>query len=321
MRISVALCTFNGAGFIGEQIASIASQTRVPDEVVICDDVSTDESVRIVSAFSRSCPFPLRIYRNPINLGSCRNFEQAIRLCAGELVVLSDQDDIWYPGKLESIEAAFVEFPDLGVLFSDANLIDERGVSLRRTLWESVGFTKRVRDAVKGGKGFDALLLGNFVTGATLAFRSDWNNLLFPIPPGWVHDHWIALLLSAVSRIDFVDEPLINYRIHPSQERGVRERNLYDLWQRFENLQGGSYCDAALLREELADHLRRFDPERFARQIAKCDAMTIHLKRRAALPPSRLSRIPMIMREILNRNYFLHAFGLKSVLRDIVSRN
>ena len=319
MRISVALCTYNGASFLAEQLSSIASQTRLPDEVVICDDVSTDESIRIISAFSSSCPFPVRIHRNPINIGSCKNFEQAIGLCTGNLIALSDQDDIWYPEKLASIEVAFVDSPDLGVLFTDADLIDEKGASLRRTLWESVGFSKRLRDAVKGGKGFDALLLGNFVTGATLAFRTEWNKLLLPIPAGWVHDHWIALILVAVSRFDFIDKSLISYRSHPLQERGVKKRNIYELWLRFANLQRANYFEAALLRESLADHLRSFDPQRFSRQIAKCEAMAIHLRRRAALPSGRLFRVPTIVREIVNRNYFLHAFGLKSVLCDIVA--
>lgn len=321
MRISVSLCTYNGASFLAEQLASIAAQTRLPDEVVICDDISADESIRVVSAFSSSCSFPVRIHRNSINLGSCKNFEQAIGLCTGDLIALSDQDDIWHPEKLARIEAAFADSPGLGALFSDANLIDETGASLHRTLWESVGFSKRLRNAVRSGNGFDALLLGNFVTGATLAFRADWNRLLLPIPAGWVHDHWIALLLAAVSRIDFVDEPLISYRSHPSQERGVKERNICELWQRFANLHGSDYSKAALLREGLADHLQCFDPQRFARQISKCEAMAIHLKRRAALPPARLFRVPMIVKEILNSNYFVHAFGLKSVLRDIVARH
>lgn len=320
LRISVALCTYNGASYLSDQLTSIASQTRLPDEIVICDDGSSDDSLQIATALGDIYPFSVVVHRNSTNLGSIRNFEKAIGLCSGDVVALSDQDDIWHPEKLARIEAAFVSAIDLGALFSDANLVDEKGVPINRSLWESVGFSRRLRAAVKEGNGFDALLLGNFVTGATLAFRTKWNSLLFPIPSGWVHDYWIALMLSAVSRLDAVDEPLISYRCHPSQERGVKEPSLYEFWRRFAGLQSTSYSEAARLQENLADRLRRFDSRRFAAQIEKCEAMAIHMKRRSALPSSRLSRIPIITREILNRNYFRHSSGVRSILRDVAAR-
>ncbi len=99
-RISVAICTYNGEKYLSEQLASIAAQTRLPDEMVVCDDCSSDATPDLVEEFARSAPFPVRFFRNPINLRSTKNFEHAIALCDGDFIALCDQDDIWLPEKL-----------------------------------------------------------------------------------------------------------------------------------------------------------------------------------------------------------------------------
>jgi glycosyltransferase involved in cell wall biosynthesis len=319
MTISVALCTYNGAKFLQEQLASIASQTRSPDEVVICDDGSTDETLRIAHDFANACPFIVRIYTNTRNIGSSKNFERAIGLCTRDIITLADQDDIWRSDKLACIESAFACAPDLGALFSDALLINAQGVKLGSSLWSAVGFVRSRRTAVQAGRGFDILLLGSFVTGATLAFRAIWRDLLLPIPPGWVHDYWIALLLAAASRLDFIDAPLIEYRCHPDQERGVKSGGLAQLWRHFIDLDDAAYRKAAAMRMEVAERLGRYNSVLLAAPISKCHAMVAHLQRRGNLPSKRLLRIRMICRETANGNYFRHSSGLKSILRDILA--
>ncbi|MBC7931137.1 MAG: glycosyltransferase, partial [Rubrivivax sp.] len=96
-RLSIAMCTYDGGRYLAEQLASIAAQTRAPDELVVCDDRSRDETTSIVRRFAETAPFPVRLYVNEQNLGSTRNFEKAIGLCEGELIALSDQDDVWLP--------------------------------------------------------------------------------------------------------------------------------------------------------------------------------------------------------------------------------
>lgn len=99
-RISVAVCTYNGSRFLPEQLTSIAAQTRLPDEMVVCDDGATDATAEIIEKFARTAPFLVRFIRNSQNLGSTKNFENAIGLCTGDLIALSDQDDIWMREKL-----------------------------------------------------------------------------------------------------------------------------------------------------------------------------------------------------------------------------
>ncbi len=106
-RISIALCTYNGERFLNQQLASMAQQTRLPDELVVCDDRSTDRTLTMVREFAASAPYPVRIFQNEQNLGFAANFERAIRLCQGNLIALSDQDDIWYPIRLQRSEHEF----------------------------------------------------------------------------------------------------------------------------------------------------------------------------------------------------------------------
>ena len=103
-RFSVAMCTYNGARFVAEQLESVAAQTRPPSELVVCDDRSTDGTARLVEQFAARAPFPVRLFVNERNLGSTANFGRAVTLAEGDLVALCDQDDVWRPEKLEPTE-------------------------------------------------------------------------------------------------------------------------------------------------------------------------------------------------------------------------
>ena len=136
--ISIAMCTYNGARQLREQLDSIAAQSRCPDELVVCDDCSTDATRAILSEFSASAPFPVRLHFNEQNLGSTKNFERAIDHCLGDLIALCDQDDVWLPGKLVALEAEFDRAPNVGLIFTDAEVIDEAGKPTGYTLWQKL---------------------------------------------------------------------------------------------------------------------------------------------------------------------------------------
>jgi glycosyltransferase involved in cell wall biosynthesis len=127
LRISVAMCTFNGGRYLEEQLESIGAQTRPPCELVVCDDGSTDDTISILKRFEANAPFPVRIVQNGTRMGSTRNFDQAIGMVRGELIALCDQDDRWLPHKLERLSNCLIENPFLGGVFSDAELIDGEG--------------------------------------------------------------------------------------------------------------------------------------------------------------------------------------------------
>src|SRR6185436_8451912 len=134
MKISVAMCTYNGADFLPEQLESILAQSRMPDQIVVCDDGSTDETRALLQRFEKESRDVILLRVNKKNLGSVKNFEQAIHLCNGDVIGLSDQDDVWRPDKLQLIEQGFRK-SSIGLVFSDAGIVDENLKPLDRRMW------------------------------------------------------------------------------------------------------------------------------------------------------------------------------------------
>jgi glycosyltransferase involved in cell wall biosynthesis len=227
MRVSIAMCTYNGSRFLNQQLQSIAAQTLPPCELVICDDGSTDSTSHIVKSFAQAVAFPVRFIRNEATLGSTRNFEKAIRLCQGDTIALCDQDDVWQPGKLDTMASLLAAEPQVGGVFCNAGLIDESSRSLAGSLWHRSQVTPAIQAELNGADGAFLLLERRVVTGATLAFRANLVSQVTPIPSEWVHDAWIALIIAAVSRLRAIPEHLMSYRLHASQQVGLTPRRWY----------------------------------------------------------------------------------------------
>jgi glycosyltransferase involved in cell wall biosynthesis len=227
--ISVALCTYNGEGFLENQLRTILNQTLIVDEIVICDDCSTDETLQIIIKFKRDFSEIIRIYRNDVRLGAKKNFEKAILLCKGDIIFLSDQDDIWERDKVEKTLSYFNSNLDKSAVFTNGILINTDGQYLNQTLWDGLLFSKNFRWKLLENDLnylFEYILnYGNIATGATIAFKKEAVSLFTPFPKEvldmmW-HDEWIALKLSSENKIGIIDECLIKYRIHDSQQIGI----------------------------------------------------------------------------------------------------
>lgn len=336
MKFSVAMCTYNGARYLPEQLASIAAQTRPPDELIVCDDRSGDDTAEVVEAFAAAAPFPVRLYVNEKNLGSTKNFEKAIGLCGGELIALSDQDDVWLPRKLERLEAAFSSEPGVGLAFSDAEVVDEGLRPLGYSLWQSIGFGEREQRRCREGAAFDMILGDNFVTGATMAFRARFKELVLPLhsvnlqdlglPGSMIHDGWIALMVAAAARLVPIPEPLIKYRQHRGQQVGAQpppaapaEATSPGWRARAQARHTGSLSAELgrlrLIHGRLASKAREFDSRR---AVAKLEAKMTHLTSRTTLPEHRLLRLPAVARELLALRYHRYSQGLLSAAKDLL---
>ncbi len=316
MKISVALCTYNGAAFLELQLASIASQTRPPDEIVICDDGSTDATLTIAESFRAKAAVPVRIFANPENLGSTKNFERAISLCDGEIVALCDQDDVWLPQKLSRLEAEFRARPDAAFVFSDALVVDLHRQALGYRLWEAVGFTRRQQRMFQSGSGVSVLLRYNVVTGATLAFRASFRDLLLPIPSSWVQDGWIGLLLSCVAVGTPIASPLIEYRQHPGQQLGGKKTTLREKINVARQQGTATFLGTALDYFLALDRLQQSRDR--VRDPAILDALEDkirHFHAKARMRQSR--RLPRVMHEMLTRHYGRYSRGWKSLAQDL----
>jgi glycosyltransferase involved in cell wall biosynthesis len=222
------MCTFNGARYLSEQLNSIASQSTLPEELVVCDDGSVDETVNILSTFATHVPFGVRIFVNEERLGPTKNFEKAISLCRGDIIALCDQDDIWRSQKLASLMEAFRHDPEAFYVFSDGEMVDDAGVTLGYKLWDAVGLRK-ILAKFSGPRQIESLLRKSLVTGAALAFRSSFRDVVLPIPSDWMHDAWITSLGSALGHGVPVPDTLILYRRHTAQACGWRTKTFWQV--------------------------------------------------------------------------------------------
>lgn len=312
-RISVAMCTFNGGRYLAEQLESIAGQTRLPYELVVCDDRSNDETPAILQRFKANAPFPVRIVENTDRLGSTRNFDQAIGLVRGDFIALCDQDDRWLPSKLERLSDCLMENPFLGGVFSDAQLIDGDGKRVGMSLFGRHKFTTAKQRRFVSCPTL-TLLKYDVVTGATLMFRSMIRPYCSPIPATWVHDGWLAWMLALHSRVAIISEPLIEYRIHAGQQLGVGSSQTMQNASRETRRQ--FYARVARQFEDLQDRVLAEGRSQHDGLVERIRVKIAFLKRQSVLSP-RLGVRAIQMLELLPR-YVQYARGLGSLRTDLL---
>jgi glycosyltransferase involved in cell wall biosynthesis len=323
--VSVALCTFNGAEFVAEQVRSILTQSHRPSQLVIADDGSTDGTLDVVAgeiaAASRSHPgfaldvVMLQAEKSP--LGVAGNFERALRACTEPLIALCDQDDVWHPDRLARLVAAFEGDPQPGLIHHDAQLVDAAGADLGVTLFGALGIGRGAFEQVAAGLEFELLMRRNISTGATTILGSDVRDLALPIPPGWIHDEWLAIVAAAVSRTAIVDEPLIDYRQHGANQIGVRKVTVADRLDRLREPREPRNSRLLLRARSLVERLARFDDVDPAR-VALARRKFAHEGRRSALPAARLLRVPGVAAGVVRGDYRRFGNGAQDVLRDLV---
>ncbi len=322
LRISVALCMYNGDDFLSEQLESIAAQTRLPDELVVCDDGSSDDSTDIVRNFLKNASFPVRLEVNEKNLGSTKNFEKAIGLCNGDIISLADQDDVWKLHKLAVLEAALKNHPQAGYVFSDAELIDADSISMRTTLWESVLFHGAVLRDFSGSGQVKALLRQCAATGATMAFRANLKSILLPISECFVHDYWVSLIASCVGWHGVpISEPLIRYRLHTRQQMGTRRRSILEKVRWARQVGPAEYSNRTHAYMDLRARLFLAAKNGWtcpANQMALVEEKITHCSLRAAVHSMRgTTRIGTVFSEILTGRYARYSNSWQSVVEDL----
>lgn len=317
-RLSVAMCTYNGARYLEEQLDSIAAQTRRPDELVICDDRSTDSTVKIIEAFTSRVAFPVRLSINEKKIGSTKNFEKAIGLCSGDIIALSDQDDVWQTEKLMLIESKLADLPYAGLVFTDAEVVDEYLRPMGYRVWQYNGFNAAEQKRFTEGRAVEALLKRNVVTGATMAFRANFKKLFLPIPSEWVHDAWIALMVAAYADLGVIPEPAIKYRQHLNQQIGIVKKGF---WQRLalaRQTKSKTYSNQLkkfrAARDRLAGNIEALPDKEV---IVQLEGKLAHLTVRGNIDEGKLHRLFSVLKELITYRYHRYSYGWKSAAKDL----
>lgn len=324
--ISVALGTYNGAAYLGAQLDSILQQTRVPDEIVICDDASTDATPALLAGYARRCPERIHAHLYQENVGFVRNFERAIAACSGDLIVLSDQDDVWLPARLEAIQAKFDAYPDSAMVVTNASLVDQDLNPLNQTIYTKEKSVELLPEATTGQYGRAIQ-----IKGCTLAFRRRYLPWLLPIPSTlWGHDHWIAALLVALSQVQLIEKPLFLHRRHADNTgsdpagKGLQ----YRLRKRRTSMTDSYYQIDAMRWDALADRLISiqtantgdFSPGRLALGIRRAQELRDHAQRRLELHHlNRLCRVVPVTHLLFKREYHRYSNGVLTYVKDLIS--
>lgn len=311
--ISVAMATFNGSRHLREQLESCVAQSRPPDEIIICDDASTDDTVDVARGTLSRGGIAHRVMVNTTRLGVQRNFQRAIEQASGDIIALADQDDVWLPHKLEVVEKRLRSGAP-GAVFSDAIVVGAHTDREERRLWDAIGFSH--------GRGrfhhdpFGVLLKQHVVTGATLAFRADLRAVLLPLSPAALHDKWIGLILAALGEIAPVDEALMLYRLHEDNVVGVPSPSVIRNARARLSRTGHAARELALfldVRERLLD--LGVDPtvtDRLNRKIA-------HLRHRNHLPEGVARRAAAVAQRVALGDYSrFSSSAMRAVLFDVM---
>jgi len=324
LSVSVALCSHNGSRYIAEQVRSICAQTLQPSEIVLSDDASSDDCVEVAAKTLEACraegagrSIAFRVLRNATALRVTKNFEQAVRACTGELIALSDQDDVWHPERLARMTAEFERRPELLLLHSDARLVDGERRDLGQSLFHALEVKPFELAWIHSGRAFDVFLRRNLVTGATTVLRRSLLEQALPFPREWIHDEWLAIVASCVGRVDVLEESLIEYRQHGGNQIGARRDSFAGKVRKALASRGDTHVKRAIKAELLLDRLESLGDRVIADAPAKLRDKIEHQRFRAALPSSRLARCVPVLREAMTGRYDKFGRGMRGVIRDL----
>jgi glycosyltransferase involved in cell wall biosynthesis len=216
------MATYNGGKYLTRQLDSILSQIKSKDEVVIVDDCSTDDTVEIIKNYNCN---NIKLFLNDRNQGHVKSFEKAIGLASNDIILLSDQDDVWLPERLNKlIDKCYVK--KMALLTSNFGLIDENDLSLpdpKHKLRE-IDSNLHIRNI------FNIYLGKRPYFGCAMIFRRDLLDIAFPFP-AWVegHDVWLALCSNALKSNFHIELKTINRRLHSSNLTSLSRRPFFDI--------------------------------------------------------------------------------------------
>jgi glycosyltransferase involved in cell wall biosynthesis len=229
--VSVAMATYNGDKYLREQLDSIYAQTHPKLEVIVCDDGSVDNTASILEEYKQKHGLIYKV--NESNLKVVKNFEKAILQCTAPYIALSDQDDVWLPGKIEKSLKKILELElQYGahvplLIFTDLTVVDDNLHILHPSLW------KHLKIAPKNIM-FNRLLVENVITGCTILMNQTLAKLAFPGPNEIImHDVWLGLVSSYFGHISYIPETTVLYRQHSNNTIGIKKPVIWKRLQKF----------------------------------------------------------------------------------------
>lgn len=234
--IQILLATYNGAKYLEAQLDSLLAQTCMRWTLIAHDDGSTDHTLDILHAYQGRYPDVINILEDGIAFGNPRdNFIHLLAASTAEYVMFCDQDDVWSPKKIEKtfnkMQALESLHPSLPiVLHTDLEVVDETLFSIAPSMFEYQGLDKSINSLLQ-------ILAKGSVTGCTMMLNRQAVAVSLPILPSAImHDWWIAaMVIKHHGLVEFIDEPLIQYRQHGKNSVGAKKNSLIQIVRRAYN--------------------------------------------------------------------------------------
>jgi glycosyltransferase involved in cell wall biosynthesis len=199
--LSIALATFNGEKHLASLLESFLSQTQPVDEVIICDDGSSDNTIKMLNNFKdKYHNLNIKIFQNHSNLGVAKNFSKAIKLCAGDLIFLADQDDVWEVNKVQVMVSEYIKGTS-SYIISDMKVMDEEG-NLKSFVFSEYLESEHLISS------------SYYMNGCAVLADKHFLLACLPIPFGKAHDVWFGYCARRLKTRLFLTKPLMRYRVH-----------------------------------------------------------------------------------------------------------
>lgn len=210
MKISVCMATFNGEKYIKKQLDSILSQLGENDELIISDDSSNDETTTIIKSFT---DYRIKLIENQVFKSPIFNFENAIKNANGDIIVLSDQDDIWETNKLKIIKESFNNNHNINLKIYNGRCIDKNSIVIYDDLFHYIDIRK----------GLLANIVKNSFIGCNIAFSKKLLDIVLPFPEDIpMHDMWLSSNAYLFGEVEFIDVKIFKYRLHDNNYTGKK---------------------------------------------------------------------------------------------------
>lgn len=314
---SVALCTYNGERYIADQLESILKQSVLPKEIIISDDGSRDNTLRIANDLLNKSTIKYKIVNNSGTPGVVGNFSNAISLCSEKVIFTSDQDDVWMLNKAETMLKVFEENEKALLVFSNGELVDENLKSLKCDMWKSVGITKEM---IENTNWFKYMSNRCLVTGAAMAFKRELFSVEEKIPSCWLHDGWLAWKAVAKDGLVPCREKLIFYRQHGGNVVGMNSvksiTRIKSYFVNFRTIQKSHSIrhDRYL---EIKKYMGQMFSDREQEELQECIVFWRDLMESDKCN-NRLKRVRIICKHLKNKDFEKYFNGRKGFMRELI---
>lgn len=330
LKVSMAMASYNAERYIEAQLESILGQTRPVDELIISDDGSTDKTIEIIERVTAGYS-GVRLLRNEQTVLTARNFENAIRETTGDVIFLSDTDDVWFPDKVAAMIQPFNADTRILLAYCNAVLTD-RELRPIETMFE-----RRKESGLGQPLTISQMVRGVPFNGPMIAFRAELKPYVIPISPlslQWFHDHWIAFIAYAVGQVKSIDEPYVYYRRHGANLGGDADLDggLWYQWKVVKSLYSGGrglngYRDRRRGWEDMVTRLREIrdtgmpvqQPGHFDELLRESESSLRFARTREELKAkTRSARALKATALLCEGGYHHHARGIKTFVQDVL---